>query len=58
MEKQLIALYKDIKEISERLNRSTYPDDIKRLKKRYADLFVSLRSYLDDPDAQIGRAHV
>lgn len=53
MEKQLIALYKDIKEISERLNRSTYPDDIKRLKKRYADLFVSLRSYLDDPDAPL-----
>ncbi len=53
MEEQLIALYKDIKEISDRLNRSTYPTDMKRMKKRYADLFESLRDYLEDSEAPL-----
>ncbi len=53
MEEQLIALYKDIRQISDNLNLSTYPKDIGRLQKRHADLFESLRIYLDDPNTSI-----
>lgn len=49
MEEQLIALYKDIRQLSNALNLSTYPAHIARLKKRYADLFEALRIYLDHP---------
>lgn len=53
MEEQLIALYKDIRQISDRLNLSTYPKDIALLQKRHADLFESLRIYLENPEASL-----
>lgn len=55
MEERLIALYQDMKQISERLNLSTYPTDIARLKKRYADLLEDLRLYLEDPDKPLSK---
>lgn len=53
MEEQLIELYKEIRQISDRLNLSTYPKDIARFQKRYANLFESLRVYLETPDAPL-----